>query len=102
MAEKTDVFGEIRYINLDLDLSTNDAYGSYDIGDGFGGLLGIRHQVSDKIEGEASINYASIEDVTDTAFAATGRYFFTDQVSASLGFSTADDTGVTAALRYNF
>ena len=102
MAEKTDVFGEIQYLNLDLDLSTSNAYGSYDIGDGFGGRLGLRHQVSDKIEGEVSVNYASIEGETDTTFEATGRYFFNNQISASLGFSTADDSGVTGALRYNF
>lgn len=102
MAEKTDVYGDISYVDFDLDLSQGSASASVSIGDGFQTRIGARHQVSDKIEAEANITHLKIEDFSDTFVTVTGRYLFTDKVSASLGFSTADDAGVVGAIRYNF
>ncbi|MEE9352737.1 MAG: hypothetical protein V3U78_10805 [Thiotrichaceae bacterium] len=107
MSEKTDFVGDIQYINYDIDLSQGNAFASVDVGDGFGVNAGIRHSFSEKFEGEASVNYIDLDfdnlgSGSDTSFSATGRYLFTDNVSASLGFSTADDSDVMAALRYSF
>ncbi|MEE9304531.1 MAG: outer membrane beta-barrel protein [Thiotrichaceae bacterium] len=100
--DSTDVYGDIQYISYDIDFSQGNAFASVDAGNGFGINLGLRHTFTEKFEGEASINYVNIEDVTDTSVSAQGRYYFTKQFSASLGYSTADDSDLAAALRYNF
>jgi len=95
------------YINYDLDLSQSNAFASIDVGDGFGVNACVRHSFSEKFEAEASVNYISLDfdnigTATDTSFSVAGRYLFTDHVSASLGFSTASDSDVSAGLRYSF
>lgn len=107
ISEQTDFVGDVQYINYDIDLSQGNAFASVDLGDGFGVNLGVRHSFSEKFEAEASINYINLDfdnvgSDSDTSLSATGRYLFTDHVSASLGFSTADDSDVVAALRYSF
>lgn len=60
-------------------------------GNGYVLAAGVRAMPSDKVELSAFIDYADIEDGSETGFSLGARYFTMPDVSFGLGYGTSDD-----------
>lgn len=72
--------------------------------DGNGYILaaGVRALPSDVLELSAFINYADIEDGSETGYSLAARYFTTPDISLGLGYGSADDfDAVTLDIRFD-
>lgn len=72
--------------------------------DGNGYILaaGVRALPSDVLELSAFINYADIEDGSETSYSLAARYFTTPDISLGLGYGSADDfDAVTLDIRFD-
>lgn len=90
ISNNSDVFGVVSYEDVELDASAQGVSDSAS-DNGYGLTAGIRSMVSDKIELTGSIQYIDIADESETAFSVSGLYNFTEQFSAGLGYTKADD-----------
>ncbi len=100
--DNTDITANIKYIGTEIELTQGFNYQSLGDGSGFGVGMGVRHKVSDKFEANAAVDYMNVEDATDTAVSAGGRYYFSDSISAGVGYTSGDFDGVDGSLRFNF
>jgi opacity protein-like surface antigen len=98
----TDMTANVKYIGTEIEVTNGFRSASLGDGSGFGIGLGLRHKVSDNFEANAAVDYMDVEDGTDTAFSAGGRYYFNQAVSAGIGYTTGDFDGIDGSLRYNF
>ena len=95
LAENTDVFGIFSFEDVNSKASLGDI-SERDNGNGYGLETGIRSLVTEQLELMGSISYIAIKDDSETSFNASALYHFTDQFSAGLGYSTADDVDVVS------
>jgi hypothetical protein len=79
----TDVYGVISFEDLEAETD----FGS-DSENGYGLKAGIRSMVTPKVELAGEIAYVDIEDIDDVTFSISGEYFFTNQFSAGIGYSS--------------
>jgi opacity protein-like surface antigen len=90
ISQNSDFFGVFSYEDVEVEASyQGDSESVSD--NGFGLTVGVRSMLSEKFELSGSIQYVDIADETETAFSVSALYNFTDQVSAGVGYSKADD-----------
>lgn len=90
ISQTTDVFGVVSYEDMEVEASYQGDSES-DSENGYGLTIGVRSMVSEKVELGGSLKYVDIADETETAFGVSALYNFTDQFSAGVGYSKADD-----------
>ena len=95
IAPKTDLTSNLKYINQDIDSVDDDGYG---VG------VGVRHQLTDKVEVDANIDYSDIDNSDDTRLKVGARYYFNKSISAGVGYSTSkeDVDIVSTNIRWSF
>ncbi len=79
-----------------------DGYECFD-DSGYSLLANYKVMLSDKLELSLMADYVGISDESETGFGIEVAYFFTNEFSLGLGFSTADDVdmlGVTVAIHF--
>lgn len=104
IAPQTDILADVSYINAEVEASNNGVTVSGSEG-GYGLGVGVRHQLTDSIEGNARVSYMSIDDESDTAVSVGGRYNINEAMSAGVGLTTITDKGpeiITTSVRWNF
>jgi len=98
IAPTTDATANIQYINTEVP-SLNSTRDESGVGLG----VGIRHFFAEQIEGNASIDYSDVNDITNTSLSLGGRYYFSDTLSAGVGYTVDDDVDVVSgSLRMKF
>ncbi len=100
LTQNTDLFSEVTYEYVNLDIELDSISGEDD--NGYGITAGIRSMLSEQFELRGAIRYIDIED-DETAFEIGADYFFTPQFSFGATYVIADDVdllGVSA--RYTF
>ena len=90
ISQTTDVFGVVSYEDMEVEASYQGDSES-ESENGYGLTIGVRSMVSEKVELSGSLKYVDIADETETAFGVSALYNFTDQFSAGVGYSKADD-----------
>lgn len=71
-------------------------------GNGYVLAAGVRALPSDVLELSAFIDYADIEDGSETGYSLAARYFTTPDISLGLGYGSADDfDAVTLDIRFD-
>ncbi|HHL18346.1 MAG TPA: hypothetical protein ENJ33_01275 [Thiothrix sp.] len=104
IAPKTDILADISYLKIEGEVSVNGAtVSASDSGYGLG--VGVRHQLTDNIEGNARISYENIDEESDTAVSVGGRYKINEAMSAGLDLTTVTNEGpeiISTSLRWNF
>ena len=104
IAPQTDILADISYVNMEVEasqggISVSGSEGGYGLG------VGVRHKLTDSIEGNARVSYMSIDDESDTAVSVGGRYNINEAMSAGVDLTTVTDKGpeiITTSLRWNF
>lgn len=87
IAQKASFFGEVGYVDVDLDTNFGDVSD-----DGFSAAVGIRGLVASKIELTGGINYVDLSDAGDDTAVSAGILFnVSDMVSLGAGYLTSDD-----------
>lgn len=90
ISQNSDFFGVVSYEDVEVEASYQG--NSESISDnGYGLTIGVRSMLSEKVELSGSIQYVDIADETETAFSVSALYNFTEQFSAGVGYSKADD-----------
>jgi len=90
ISQSTDFFGVVSYEDVEVEASYQG--NSESVSDnGYGLRIGVRSMLSEKVELSGSIQYMDIADETETAFGISALYNFTEQFSAGVGYSKADD-----------
>ena len=89
VSDKADFVTSVAYSDQEAEFSgvTSD-------GNGYVLSAGVRALPAGNVELSAFVNYADIEDESDTAIAASARYAVSPAVSFGLTFSSADDADV--------
>ncbi|HIO91849.1 MAG TPA: hypothetical protein EYG68_03285 [Leucothrix mucor] len=104
IAPQTDILADVSFVNMEVEASKGGiSISGSESGYGLG--LGVRHQVTDSIEGNARVSYTSIDDESDTALSVGGRYNINEAMSAGVDLTTVTDKGpeiITTSLRWNF
>jgi hypothetical protein len=90
ISNSTDVFGVVSYEDMEVETSYQGNSES-ESENGYGLTIGVRSMLSEKIELSGSLKYVDIADETETAFGVSALYNFTEQFSAGVGYSKADD-----------
>lgn len=86
-----DFVGTLSYV--DVEIASGDD-------DGFALGAGLRAQLADAVQAEASVRFVDYDDRgSDTGFVLTGRYYFHDTMAVSLGLDFND---LADALRIGF
>ena len=104
IAAQTDILADISYINMEMEASQEGSSVSRSEG-GYGLGVGVRHNLTNSIEGSARVSYMSIDDKSDTAISVGGRYNINEAMSAGVDLTTVTDKGpeiITTSLRWNF
>ena len=71
-------------------------------GNGYIIAAGVRAMPSDVLELSAFIDYADIEDGTETGYSFAARYFTTPDISLGLGYGSSDDfDAITFDIRFD-
>lgn len=100
--ETTDAYVTASYEYIELSGSGNGNSISVD-DNGYGIGIGVRSRLTDNFEVDGSIGYIDIADESETAFAVSGYYYFTDAVAIGAHYSsTADVSLYGVSLRYSF
>ena len=87
IAEKASFFGEVAYVDVELDSNIGDVND-----DGYSVAIGIRGLVASKIELIGGISYVNLSDAgDDTAYSAGIRFNVTNTVSLGAGYTTSND-----------
>jgi hypothetical protein len=82
------LFGEVGYVDVDLDSSTGDVSD-----DGYSASIGIRGLVASSIELNGAISFVDLGDAgDDTAFSAGFLFNVNSTVSVGMGYTTSDDS----------
>ncbi|MEP7702371.1 porin family protein [Paraglaciecola sp. 25GB23A] len=89
-SKSSDFFGVISYEDVEVE-ATYEGNSESNGDNGYGLTVGVRSMLSEKIELSGSIQYVDIADETETAFGVAALYNFTEQFSAGVGYSKADD-----------
>lgn len=90
ISQSSDIFSVVSYEDVEVEASYQG--NSESISDnGYGLTIGVRSMLSETIELSGSIQYLDIADETQTAFSVSALYNFTEQFSAGVGYSKADD-----------
>jgi opacity protein-like surface antigen len=90
ISQSSDFFGVVSYEDVEVEASYQGD--SESISDnGYGLTVGVRSMLSEKVELSGSIQYIDIADESETAFSVSALYNFTEQFSAGVGYSKADD-----------
>lgn len=90
ISNSSDVFGVVSYEDMEVEASYQGNSKSVSE-NGYGLTIGVRSMLSEKIELSGSLKYIDIADETETAFGVSALYNFTEQFSAGVGYSKADD-----------
>ncbi len=90
ISQTTDFFGVVSYEDVEVEASYQGNSGS-ESENGYGLTIGVRSMLSEKVELSGSLQYVDIADETETAFGVSALYNFTEQFSAGVGYSKADD-----------
>jgi hypothetical protein len=90
ISKTTDFFGVVSYEDMEVEASYPGNSES-ESENGYGLKVGVRSMLSEKVELAGSLQYVDIADETETAFGVSALYNFTDQFSAGVGYSKADD-----------
>jgi len=90
ISQSSDFFGVVSYEDVDVEASYQ-GYSESISDNGYGLTIGVRSMFSEKVELSGSIQYVDIADETETAFSVSALYNFTEQFSAGVGYSKADD-----------
>jgi len=96
IAEKASFFGEVGYVDVDLDSNIGDVSD-----DGFSAGIGIRGLVASKVELAGGITYIDLSDAgDDTSFGAGIFFNVSDIVTLGAAYRTSDDSNsVSASVR---
>ena len=99
IAPTTDLTTNIKYINQDI----GSADGSVD-NNGYGVGVGVRHQLTDKVEANANIDYSDFDNSDDTSLKVGARYHFNESISAGVAYSTSreDEDIASTNIRWSF
>ncbi|HEX7028867.1 MAG TPA: outer membrane beta-barrel protein [Gammaproteobacteria bacterium] len=89
IADKADFVTSVAYSDQEAEFA-----GMTSDGNGYVLSAGVRALPTGKVELNAFVNYADIEDESDTAVAASARYAASPAVSFGLTFSSADDADI--------
>ena len=99
---KTDFIADFSLVRTELVISDDSRSARLGEGSGYRLGAGLRHQYTDRLELHTSIDYLSVESATDTSVTVGGHYFFTERVSAGVGYTTGEFDGFAGSLRMNF
>ena len=104
MNEKTDFIASLKYVSIDLSVTSGFASAEVADADGYSIGAGVRHELSDKVEANLGLDYTEIDDASETTITVGGRYFFNEKLSAALSYQSGEDDndGIAGTIRYNF
>jgi hypothetical protein len=101
ISQNTDVFGVVSYEDMEAEAKYQG--NSVSAGDnGYGFKVGVRSIVTEQVELGASIQYIDISEDSDTVFAVSALYNFTERFSAGIGYSKAEDVNTLSVSAYYF
>lgn len=90
ISQSSDFFGVVSYEDVEIEASYQG--NSESVSDnGYGLTVGVRSMLSEQVELSGTIQYIDIADEFETVFSVSALYNFTDQFSAGVGYSKADD-----------
>lgn len=90
ISQSSDFFGVVSYEDVEVEVSSS--FGSDSVSDnGYGLAVGVRSMLSEQFELTGAIQYIDIADGSETAFAVSALYNFSEQLSAGVGYSKGDD-----------
>lgn len=91
----TDLYGTISYVSSEFK-------SSYDA-TGHAVVVGLRSRLMDQFEANISIGSASLNDVTESSYGIGVYFYFNDQASIGVNYSSANDLeGLSLSLNYDF
>ncbi|ABE54872.1 hypothetical protein Sden_1588 [Shewanella denitrificans OS217] len=101
LSHNTDVFGVVSYEDMEAEVKYQG--NSVSGGDnGYGFEVGVRSMVTEHVELGASIQYIDKSEDSDTVFAVSALYNFTERFSAGIGYSKAEDLNTFSVSAYYF
>lgn len=101
ISQNSDFFSVVSYEDVDVKKSYQGNSES-NSDNGYGLTIGLRSMFSENVELSGSIKYVDIADETETAFSVSALYNFTEQFSAGVGYSKADDDTYSVSAVYFF
>jgi hypothetical protein len=90
LSQSSDFFGVVSYEDVEVEASYQGNSESMS-DNGYGLTVGVRSMLSEQVELMGSIQYVDVADETETAFSVSTLYNFTEQFSAGVGYSKADN-----------